>query len=289
MDLIYVDESGDDLLGPSNTKTFALSAIAVPEAVWQEFFDCLAEWRRSLARRYGIYYRSELHASTFLRSAANVARRTVPRAIRANVIREALHLLEKEGSRLGLWVTNIRLPNKLSRRTYPDALERLVNRLNRTLESKQRAGSFALCQGLAGTLGVPLGHVMVNARSLTDEQGTRRAVLVFDAGHDELIRQVSRRLRVYNPIPSDRGTWTDTGANYKNIALRQLVGDPFFRDSAHDLFIQLADFVAFALLKHGESPTPRVARYKLDEAFLILDAVLNKAASRADPLGIVQN
>ena len=73
-----------------------------------------------------------------------------------------------------------------------------------------------------------------------------------------------RRLRVFNPIPSKFGAWPG-GAPTKNITTDRILRDPIFVDSHADYLIQLADFVAFALLKREVQPTPLVSRYGIDK------------------------
>ena len=54
-------------------------------------------------------------------------------------------------------------------------------------------------------------------------------------------------------------------------------------------FIQLADAVAYALLKREVVPTPNIKRYGIEKMFeSALAGVCYKKASAADPLGIVR-
>ena len=106
------------------------------------------------------------------------------------------------------------------------------------------------------------------------------AMLISDEGKnfDGLVR----RLRRYNPIP---GRYGGTLAR----PLDRIIEDVVYRDSQKSLFIQAADFCAFSLLRF-ESPTPKIERLGLAEAFLILEGALEKRAYAADPrrLGIVR-
>jgi hypothetical protein len=93
---------------------------------------------------------------------------------------------------------------------------------------------------------------------------------------------------VYNPIPSKLGDWGD-GQKAKNIPLQRVIEDPVFKKSHQSYFIQLADAVAYALLKREVAPTPHVKRYGIDKMFeKSLSGVCYKWASPADPLGIVR-
>jgi hypothetical protein len=93
---------------------------------------------------------------------------------------------------------------------------------------------------------------------------------------------------VFNPIPSARGAWA-SGSATKNIPLQRIIEDPIFKRSDQSFLIQLADCVAYALLKRETTPTPLVAKYNLDEMFdEAVTPVCFKPASQGDPLGIVR-
>lgn len=70
----------------------------------------------------------------------------------------------------------------------------------------------------------------------------------------------------------------------------RVIEDPSFKESHRSYFVQLADCIAFALLKR-ESPaqTKLVQRYRLDKAFdETVAGICYRQASRDDPLGIVR-
>ena len=70
--------------------------------------------------------------------------------------------------------------------------------------------------------------------------------------------------------------------------MENVIGGPAFRSSDGDYLLQMADFIAHALLKQEEEPVPRVEDLGICEAFSILDRALNLKASRRDPQGIVR-
>lgn len=105
-------------------------------------------------------------------------------------------------------------------------------------------------------------------------------MLISDEGKDytALVRRMRRRNYV-----GRAGRFN--GSVMINKPLERVVEDIVYRDSKHSAFIQLADFVAFSLLRF-ESPTPRLAAVGLDKAFLILYPVVVKQAFRRDPKGL---
>lgn len=113
-----------------------------------------------------------------------------------------------------------------------------------------------------------------------------RAVIICDEGKD--YTALVRRMSIYNPVPSQYGSWPD-GSKIKNIPTDRIVEDPFFRDSKQSVFIQLADFAAYALFR-SEIPLPAKSKYGLDEAFEELHPICLRAAFGKDPrqLGIVR-
>jgi hypothetical protein len=112
------------------------------------------------------------------------------------------------------------------------------------------------------------------------------AVVFCDEGSEVEYTRIQRKMRVYNPIYSDRGLWED-GARTKNMPIERIVEDPVFKDSAKSYFIQLVDFVAYALLRR-ENQIPSKNKYGLHEAFAILSPVLYRGAARYDPDGILR-
>jgi hypothetical protein len=115
-----------------------------------------------------------------------------------------------------------------------------------------------------------------------------RAVIIADEGRETEITKAVRKMHVYNPIPSQLGGWPN--GSTKNITIDRIIEDPVFKASDRSYLIQLADCVAFALLKREVTPTPVIATYRIDQMFdATLAGVCFKAAAPRDPLGIVRH
>ena len=112
------------------------------------------------------------------------------------------------------------------------------------------------------------------------------AIVVSDRGKEKEYTRLARKMSVFNPIPSRIGAW-ESGSATKNIPLDRIVDDLIFKDSKSSHFVQLADLCAYSLLRK-ENPIESKNRYGIHKAFEILIPVLNKQASRSDPLGIVR-
>ena len=128
---------------------------------------------------------------------------------------------------------------------------------------------------------------MLNRINRTLQAWGSYGLLICDEGKEIAYTRLVRRMYVYNPIPSKFGVWLDSGRTWKNIPLDRIVEEPFFKDSAQSYFVQLVDFIAYALLRR-EHPLPSKSRYGLDKAFSELDSILVREARRSDPEGIIR-
>ena len=104
-------------------------------------------------------------------------------------------------------------------------------------------------------------------------------ILVSDAGKDAETTRIVRRLQAYNPIYTTNGTF--------NNPIINVIEDPFFKDSTQSYFVQMADFVAYALLRR-EQPLASKNRYGLQNAFETLKPVLVHEVSPKDPFGVIR-
>jgi len=128
---------------------------------------------------------------------------------------------------------------------------------------------------------------MLNRINRTLQAWGSHGVLVCDEGKEITYTRLVRRMYVFNPIPSQFGTWPDTDEFWKNIPLDRIVEDPFFKESSQSYFIQLVDFAAYALLRR-ERPIPSKTKYGLDQSFSILSPILAREARPRDPDGIIR-
>ncbi len=238
MHLFYIDDSGDEEL-------FVFSALALPVDQWRRAYMQIQNWRRSLRKTYGIYVNEELHAWKFLSGRGRPSDRIVTKNERAAIFRDGILLI---AGLPGVKLFNAVFPRKDDERAF----ERLLNRINRTL---QAWGSYG--------------------------------ILICDEGKEKAYTMLARKMSRYNPIPNKHGTGSDARLIYRNIPIKRIVEDPFFKNSAQSYFIQLVDFVAFALLRR-ERPIPSKSKYNVHLAFDHLNSILVREASRKDPEGIIR-
>lgn len=113
---------------------------------------------------------------------------------------------------------------------------------------------------------------------------------IADEGRETELRRIARKAAIFNMVGSQFGAWDD-GRPAKNIPTNRLIEDPIFKSSAESYFLQLVDFIAFALLRSESHPVPqRIQQYGLHEAYEKLRPVCATEASPRDPrrLGIVR-
>jgi hypothetical protein len=228
--------------------TFAMSALVVDTSRWREVFEAVKDHRSQFKQVYGIFTSKELHALQFVSGRGRIADRMIPKGLRARLFHETMDLIATMPVSVisGVWT----LEGTSKSEIHAKAFGRIAERLQR----RARAN---------------------------DDQILR----VVDEGKDVELRKVARRSAVYNMVGSAYGAWED-GARAKNIPNDRLIEDPIFRSSVASYFLQLADFVAYALLKSETAPTELVRRYRLDTAYQRLEPVVVKEASRKDHRGL---
>ena len=123
--------------------------------------------------------------------------------------------------------------------------EYMLNRINRTLQAKQAIG-----------------------------------ILICDEGNENKLTAKVRQMKKLNQIPNDFSYYP---GGSRNIPLNNIIEDPLFKTSKSSYLIQLADFVAFSLLRN-EKPL-LTTQQKVKDAFEQLDKVLVKRAFSNDPSG----
>ncbi len=250
MYLLYSDESGDPgRAGPG--RYFILSAILIHETSWHQCFDLTKQLRVYLKKDYGIAKNAELHANK------NIAGRGALWGVRFSIedrVKLFQVVIETLAQMPGLKTMSVCI-NKAS----PQCAEKKGRDIH------DLAWSFLLQRF----------HNYITSRGTgnSNEHG-----LVFhDTGHDQEIRKLMRKMRVYNYVPSRYGS-------PRNIPLTSLLEDPVPRDSAHSQFIQLVDYVAYCLLRKV-SPVDKYPG--LVNIYDILSPVALKQAAADNDMGII--
>lgn len=222
MYLFYMDESYD-------TNSYAYSSVFVPAFCWNGVFRDVVSWRRDLFKNHSIDPEYEIHATDFI-GGRGQPHNNRDKKYRAKMFNEFIKVFENLHE---VFVINAITGTK---QNYPRLFERMLNRINRTLEMKNAYG-----------------------------------VLVCDEGNEGKLISMVRKMKKENYILS------------RNIPLDRIIEDPLFKTSESSYFIQIADSIAFALLRN-EYPKENTLE-EVKTAFENLDKVLVKKAYSKDPKG----
>lgn len=248
MYLLYADESGDVGRLPGSSRYFALSGFVVHELRWHSTLDAIVQLRQNLRQRYGLKLREEIHAGHFLTKPGDVAR--IPKSLRLRLLRDVLDFEAglPDVSLVSILVDRQGKPAGYD--VFDHAWRALVQRFHNTMSHRNFSGPQN-----------PQDH----------------GLLIVE----KKLRNLTRRMRVYNPISNKYG------GGYRQIPLTTLIEDAVHRNSQHSYFIQLCDVNAYFLYqKHATSAY--VQKKGARNFFDRLDPVLCKVASTADPQGIVR-
>lgn len=154
----------------------------------------------------------------------------------------------------------------------------------KTLRFVAECRSFVVVSSCSTNPQYALERLVTRINNTASRRG-EQVLLFFDEGEEAKITKLLRKLRVWNPIPSNRGTWEDTGKTTKSIPLANIIEDPIFKDSSTSYFIQLVDFCAYALLRM-ERPLPEKSALGYDRFYEELRAVSRKFTHHKDPRGM---
>jgi hypothetical protein len=254
MYLMYVDESGDSGMTASPTRYFVLSGVVVHELRWNDCLEALIAFRRRMKGAFGLLLREEIHAAHMINKPGELVR--ISRNDRLTIIR---HFANETAALADANVINIVVDKAGKPPTYDvvdNAWRALVQRFSNTMSRRNFRGP-------------------ANA----DERG----MILPDMGEVKKITQTIRKMRRYNQVPNQ----AHMGAGSRNLLVSNLVEDPYFKDSRHSYFSQVADLTAF-LLYQRMAPSAYARRKGIPAYFSRLGPVLCRVASSSDPDGIVR-
>lgn len=211
---------------------------------WRDSLRLVKEFRQGLRRSDGIHHLVEFHAWKFVSGRGQLSDHIINKTRRCEIFKNTLTLITTlPGARL----FNSCLPS--DRAGW--AFERLLNRINRTMQA-----------------------------------WNSHAILICDEGKESYYTLLCRRMGVFNPIPSKYGQWPE-GETHRNIPIERIIEDPIFKNSKYSYLVQLADFCGYALLRR-ENPLPSKSKYGLHTAFNLLSPICVREANPRDPDGIIR-
>ena len=246
MYIAYIDESGDPGRNLAITQYFTLSGIILADSNWKIFLEKVKTFRKGLKRDFGLTLKADFRATDLWKNGGDFRKLNLNYADRARIFRRTAEFLRSSQEVAILTVSIDKGSPQLSSTAEISeiAWTMLFQRYENWLMGKQELG-----------------------------------IVVNDEGHDKMVRQLSRKMRVYNPIPSHYG-------GYYQAPVVKIIEDPFSRHSQDSYFVQLADISAYlARLRHNH--TPKQAKWEIHKLYKRIKPRYMLEASRKDNYGFV--
>lgn len=241
MYFLYADESGDGGHNISVTRYYTIAAILVDDTNWLPLLNKIKLFRKALQAKFAIPVRSELHGTELWK---NKGKTRLSMAGRRQVFRDIALAIRAFNE---VEIVIISVDKSLSKWTTVNLREYAWKLLF------QRYENFLLDK---------------------EENG----VVYIDGHEDRGLTRVLRKMRIYNPIPSQYGH------GYRRIEVKNILEDPSFRDSAESYLIQLADIVAY-LARLRDNSTPGQRKWKLHKLYKTIQPRYNLKAGPKDKYG----
>ncbi len=246
MYIAYVDESGDDGHNVAITRYFTLSGIIIADSNWKAFLDKVKVFRQGLKRDFGLTLKADLRATDLWRSGGDFRELKLSYADRTRIFRLTAEFLRSSQELTILTIS--------------------INKGSPQLQSTVKIGETAWTMFL---------QRYENWLMAKQQFG----IVINDEGYDKMLRLLSRKMRVYNPIPSHYG-------GYYQAPLAKIIEDPFSRHSQHSSLVQLADMSAYlARLRYDH--TSMHAIWRIHRLYKKIKPRYMLEASRKDNYGFV--
>ena len=204
--LVYYDESGDDGANTSSSKYFILTGIYMPVESWRQNFQTIKDFRTTLKKKYGFPLMMEMHAKLFANGKGEYARWSLKDR------REIFNWFIEAIIHLDVLITNVIIDKT---KIYSENYQVLENALKYSIQ-----------------------------RIENDSHGNWKYLVFADAGRIDIMRRITRKIQVFNPIPSQLNSF-----EYRQDPIKHIVEDIIEKDSAESYFIQLSDVISF-LVNH---------------------------------------
>ncbi len=252
MYIMYVDESGDPgKYNNMNSPHFILSGIILHQNDWMPILEKLKNFKKYCKEEYGLPISEEIHASELIRINKMDAYRSIRKTQRIYILRDFMQQLPVIFAKCR--VLNICM-DKQQHNELDDYQEITWKRLI------QRYDTFL------------------------KKEGKDLGMIFSDDTNEPLIRQLLRKMRVYNPVPSRYPTAL---GNYRQIPTDNIIEDVVMRSSDKSYFVQAADSIAHCLYRR-EYPKGALKKYRVERFFDNLQPILLKKAAANDKDGIVR-
>jgi len=227
--LAYYDESGDDGYPDYSSPLFTLSAIYLRYTYWKASYETIREARREMKARFGLPITWEIHTKQLLLNKRPYRALGLSDAERIKIVDNCCQLLANLSalSAQAIKAINVCIVKPRIKNPNYEVLRTAVTYSVQRIENDLKPWD--------------------NSENLF--------MIITDSGRVGKMRKTTRRVQVFNPIPSK---YTDRPYRRE---IQGLIEDPLPKDSKESYFIQLSDVLAYvvylyALLKTNVAPFP---------------------------------
>jgi hypothetical protein len=251
MYIIYYDESGDDGYPKSASPIFTLAANYTHEDTWRTVFNGIKGFRVSIKTK--IPPKMEIHVKDFILGKRPYRELDLSDNDRISIIESYCSTV----STLPLQIVNVVINKTIIKNEDYPVLDRALT------YSIQRIDNSTIDDKL---------------------------IIISDDGRIIKMRKTTRRIQVFNTIPSK------TASTIKiSQPIERLIEDPLPKASANSYFVQISDLIAFLVYNYM---LPKITQYSLNPRFPpdvndkkldywldLLEPVLNKRATKENKFG----
>lgn len=257
--LAYYDESGDDGYPSYSSPLFTLSALYLHYMDWKSNYKSIRDARQEMKARFGLPITWEIHTKYLLLNKQPYKSLALSDAERVEIVDGCCRLIAGLSARaVNLCIVKPRAKSptyKVLRTAVTYSVQRIENDLKPW------------------------------------DNPENQFMIITDSGRVGKMRKTTRRVQVFNPIPSKY-----TESSYRR-EIQALIEDPLPKDSKESYFIQLSDVLAYIVYLYALSQTSvasfpnRIpATVDQDKVMEWMDALtpsLNLDASGRDRYGVV--
>lgn len=257
--LAYYDESGDDGYPRFSSPLFALSALYMHYTDWKADYQAIRDVRRQLKKSYGLPVKQEIHTKYLLLNKGPYKKLNLSDADRIAIVDACCHLIAS----LSAQAINVCIVKPRVKKTDYEVLRTALTYSVQRIENDLKPW----------------------------DDPEHQFLIITDSGRVGKMRKTTRRVQVFNPIPSKL-----TRGSYRR-EIQALIEDPLPKDSKESYFIQLSDVLAYvvylyAVLQTGVGAFPNRMPTAVDRAKVLqwmnaLKPSLNLSASGKEPYGVV--
>lgn len=176
--IVYCDETGDDGLNTCSSDVFILTSIYMPSSSWQDNYNQIKEFRKSLKIKYGFHTSQEMHTKHFLTDKNPYREYNWTAEQKVEILKQFTLMI----SSLNLSTVNVIINKEAINVNDYDVLEKALTYNIQRIEN--------------------------------DSHGEWNFILITDKGRISPMRKTARAIRAFNPIQSQFGGYINKPIKY---------------------------------------------------------------------------